>query len=672
MAKGLAVISGSSTVVFKALETGVVKFGGVSADGLTLKPAQVTLSGSLTLKAESALDAADGFALKLDESQFKLENQTGLGDAVIVSGSSLDLAVDADGNQLPLQRADADAANRGTKRDEAYQLRGGLLWSATSSIHPDMMEDDQSPGYYDSIDNDDNTYELPEDFVVINSDGELRRVNKIDASAVVLNDGKNVEQKIGVLALEVKLSQSTDIDVYADPVVKDINLGRGTLNFKDIEHRTHLTIEDVDPSDDTGKGVEVTVDLDPELRVETLSASMGLEVTGSSNLRGDLHVVGHNATIDGTMTVKGDLNVWGDTTVTTAESKHLVIEDAVVNLGTANTASATDPIDIEAVDTEFGFLFGDVNTRALVLDGGDLYFGLTGSAEAAGQVDADYESAAAQNLKLYVPNLSASSNISALTLDIGDTATIVGKLTAKADVDLGDAATDTINIIGTLTASAPARFKKDINVADSAKVTLEAGSNLDLDQGTVHIKDGDLTVNGVTTLSASAGGDTKALDVVGQTVLSASDGNALHVTDGDVLIDENLTVGEDGIVKLNSVSGDLVLGNDGALSWNSQAALQVEGSIEVKGNVMLGTGIEDKTIVQSQLRIPIFTAADLPADHPYRVNLLQPQHSGFMFYLKGDGIPDTHFAEGNKWYFCENGVWHKSFFFSDDGQITQY
>lgn len=680
MAKGLAVISGSSTVVFKALETGVVHFGGTSADGTILKPAQVTLSGSLTLKAESALDAADGFALKLDESQFKLENQTGIGDSVIVSGSSLAIAVDADGNALPLQRADADAANKSNKRDEVYQLRGGLLWAATSSIHPDMMESDQSAGYYDSIDTLDNSYELPEDFLVINSDGELRRVNKIDASAVVLNDGQNVEQKIGVLGLDIKLSQSTDIDQYTE-TLKDVNLGRGSLNFKDVEHRTHLTIEDVDPSDSSGKGVEVTVDLDPELRVETLSASMGLEVTGSSKLRGDLHVVKDDAAgltgdavVDGDMTVKGDLNVWGDTTVTTAESKHLVIEDALIRLGTDHSASTdgSDGVDIDTVQTEFGFLFGDVNTRALVLDSGDLYFGLTGSLAAGNEVTADYESIAAKNLKLYVPNLSASSDISGLTLNIGNTAVITGKLTAKADVDLGDAASDTIHIQGTLTASAPARFKGDINVANNATVTLEAASNLNLNQGSIDVKDGNLDVNGITTLSASAGGGTKALDVVGQTVLSASSGNALHVDDGDVLIDENLTVGADGIVTLNSTSGQLDLAADGALSWGQNAALQVEGAMRVDGDVLLGDNVDKKVIAQGQFRVPVFTASDLPESHPYMQNVAQPEHSGFMFYLKGEGIEGTHFAEGNKWYFCENGFWHKSFFFSDEGESTQY
>jgi hypothetical protein len=34
-----------------------------------------------------------------------------------------------------------------------------------------------------------------------------------------------------------------------------------------------------------------------------------------------------------------------------------------------------------------------------------------------------------------------------------------------------------------------------------------------------------------------------------------------------------------------------------------------------------------------------------------------------MFYLSGSGNAD--FAQGNKWYFNENGEWHASFFFAE-------
>lgn len=51
MAKGLAVISGSNTVMFKALETGIITAGTIS--GSTLKPATFTLTGSLLLSGAS-------------------------------------------------------------------------------------------------------------------------------------------------------------------------------------------------------------------------------------------------------------------------------------------------------------------------------------------------------------------------------------------------------------------------------------------------------------------------------------------------------------------------------------------------------------------------------------------------------------------------------------------
>lgn len=652
MAKGLAVVSGSNTVVFKALENGVVKMGGLRPDGTDLS-AVVTISGSLELSG------SEGINLKVSGSEFTIDNLSGLGDRVVISGSSLTQAVDANGNALPDQRDGVDADKRSTVRDEKYQLRGGLLWSATSSIHPDMMEDPSVDGYYDNIATLDNTYELPEDFVVVTSEGELRRINKIDASAVVTNDGENVEQKIGNLELEITLSQSTDIDVYSVDK-KDLNLNRGSLNFKDIEHRTHVTTADVDD----GESVEVTIDLDPELRVETLSASMGLEVTGSSNLRGKVHVVGAesdlevdrdldvhgSATVDGNVTIKGDLNVWGDTSVTTADSKHLQIEDAVVHIGRSLASGSEDPATggVDGADgiADLGFVFGDSNKRALVLKSGDLYLGKTDDNASSTTIDVDYESAG--NVTLYVPNLSASADVQTNTLsvlsdaDVGGTLDVVGATTLRNTLDVTGRASfqDDVDVTGSLTVNTDADIKGNLNVDGTGSfgddVTLRAGADLTLVQGNVVLSDGNLTVSGSTELSGT-----------------------LTVQDGfKTLLGGELTV--KGQVYLNSnaeITGSLI----------------VKADADLRGNVTLGSNAADLVQVKGQFKAPVFTRADIPADYIQNA----ADYEGHMFYLKPDvangeklllqegdaGYPN--FARGNKWYFNEDGTWHSSFFWEE-------
>lgn len=98
MAKGLAVISGSNTVMFKALETGIITAG--TSDGATLKEATFTLTGSLLLSgaAEPVLQL-QGLTLTATSS---VANDT----ILIKSGSFVREATVLSGNQIVLQGGD--------------------------------------------------------------------------------------------------------------------------------------------------------------------------------------------------------------------------------------------------------------------------------------------------------------------------------------------------------------------------------------------------------------------------------------------------------------------------------------------------------------------------------------------------------------------------------------
>jgi hypothetical protein len=103
MAKGLAVISGSNTVMFKALETGIITAGTIS--GSTLKPATFTLTGSLLLSgaAEPVLQL-QGLTLTATSS---VANDT----ILIKNGSFVREATVLSGNQVVL----VDGTNIETK-----------------------------------------------------------------------------------------------------------------------------------------------------------------------------------------------------------------------------------------------------------------------------------------------------------------------------------------------------------------------------------------------------------------------------------------------------------------------------------------------------------------------------------------------------------------------------
>jgi hypothetical protein len=629
MAKGLAVISGSNTVVFKALENGVVKMGGVDSN-LVLKPAIVTISGSLTVSGSG------GIHMDIGGSEYKLENLSGVADKIVISGST----------------------------SEDGSLRGGLAWQGTSSMPEGANGDINSETYLSDLDGE-HLLESPDDFVVVNADGQLRRANKIDASVVMLNNGQTIEQQVG--AAKLRLAGTS---VLGGVTGSEVSLTKGDLEFVDVANRTRVTVAQDDANNYSSS---VTIDLDPNVRVETLSASMGLEVTGSSKLKGALHVVDSDATIDGKLTVKGNLDVLGDISQVTINQSNLSIEDAIILVGSGSDGT-TGELGI-IFGTEGTDADGNVYNKAFTLKDGDFYLGGTSDNAADSDIDSDNDGSG----KLVLSHLSASTFVDALDLRVHDSATITGKLTAKADVDLGDHATDVIKIQGQLTASAPARFQANIDVENNAQVTFATGSNLTLDEGSVTLSKGDLTmtegsatlakgdidvqdgslkVNGFATLTASAGDDQLALGVKGRTELSSSAGsNALHVDSGNVLIDEALTVG--GTVTLNDAAGALNVAGE----WTEQPSLKVAGSLNVSGSVRLGEDVNDRVIVQGQFRIPKFTASDIPSDFITNAG----DYEGYMFYLSGDGTAE--FPNGNKWYFNEGGVWHSSFFWSDADEL---
>ena len=706
MAKGLAVISGSQAVIFKALESGVVQMGNSGSWGEKL--AQVTISGSLNISGSA------GVKLKVEGSEFRIDNLSGLADQVIISGAS-DSVTDF-GNQ------DDEYGSLGASkiRDSSYELKGGLKYAATSSAPAGALEDKTSDAtaYYNALEGE-GAAEAPEDFLVITEDGELRRVNKIDASVVMLNDGQTVEQQVGGLNLNLKHSAS---DGTIDE--KDVNLTKGDLIFKDVQYRTVLSMS----NDDNGESVEVKVDLDPDLRVETLSASAGLTVTGSSDLRGKVHVVGAEsdlevdrnldvhgaATVDGDMTIKGDLTVWGDTTVTTADSKHLKVEDSIIQIGFDQVTGSESASNIDPADFDLGFVFGTANQKALVLKDGVLHFGDT--LNSAGDSEITVTASAIDQGKMVLSDLSASQGIDALDLRVHNSATITGKLDANADVDLGASAADQVKIFGTLTASAEALFEDHVTISGDAKsnltisngdltvvgsgsftgdlnvdgtgsfgqsVTLRAGADLTLDQGNATLTDGDLTISGSALISASAGnalhiengdilsnkGDLTLEDgnlaVTGSTTLSASaESNALDVASGDVTIRDNLTV-EQGVVTLGTDLAQGVLNVAG--EWTQSAQLDVKGALNVSGSVLLGHVDADRdshsrVVVNGEFRIPKFTRDQIPTD--YTAN--PADYEGYMFYLMGEhDDSDPYFPRARKWYFNEGGVWHSSFFWDD-------
>lgn len=245
MAKGLAVISGSNTVMFKALETGIITAGTIS--GSTLKPATFTLTGSLLLSgaAEPVLQL-QGLTLTATSS---VANDT----ILIKNGSFVREATVLSGNQIVLQGGD-NVEQRINTIESNLGASALTVSSSTTSVQVDL------------------------DTEAIKFVGTA---NEIDIS--ITETSPNVQVQVG-LTDNVEISGS--LIVTGSSGQNSITLKSGSIA---------VLSGDISSSNKILAGGEIT-------------GSSNLKILGSGSIGGDLSVDG-NLTVAGEVTVLDTTNL---------------------------------------------------------------------------------------------------------------------------------------------------------------------------------------------------------------------------------------------------------------------------------------------------------------------------------------------------------------------------
>jgi hypothetical protein len=126
-------------------------------------------------------------------------------------------------------------------------------------------------------------------------------------------------------------------------------------------------------------------------------------------------------------------------------------------------------------------------------------------------------------------------------------------------------------------------------------------------------------------------------------------------TANEVEVDGGLS----GVITLGDASSTITLG--------LPDDVVVSSSLTVNGDTTLGVGpIDDQLTIESKMRITLVdrtSHAAVLTEYADAANLAAGNFDGHMFYLRGDNVNTGMFQQGNKWYFCEGGVWHSSFFY---------
>ena len=229
-------------------------------------------------------------------------------------------------------------------------------------------------------------------------------------------------------------------------------------------------------------------------------------------------------------------------------------------------------------------------------------------------------------------------------------------ITSYAPLQVGDLTAVTGTFSGDLTVNQFTELQGGLQVTGAVNLPDASINNSELEFSTIRVDIGtgltsslgdpfDVALGGTASFAVDFGPGAGQVPS-GSTVITVS-GTANEV-DVNGTTFGTVTLGAGGTVTIG-LPDDVTITNN----------LTVGNNLEVTGSTFLGTDSADSTLINSQLRIGIFTTASIPADYETSAS----NYSGYVFYLSGSGNASGEFRAGNKWYFNEAGEWYKSFFF---------
>lgn len=214
---------------------------------------------------------------------------------------------------------------------------------------------------------------------------------------------------------------------------------------------------------------------------------------------------------------------------------------------------------------------------------------------------------------------------------------------ASADSSLEGRLSSEESVRASADSSLESRLSSEESVRASADASLEAKISSGLDDGLS--AEASVRASADASLEAKIDADVSAL--ADNTITVNGTANELEV-DG----------GLQAVITLGDASSTITLG--------LPDDVVVSNSLTVNGDATLGDSTADQLTINAKMRV---TLVDRVADagvltsYSDSAALAAGDFDGHMFYLKGDNAASGMFQQGNKWYFCEGGVWHSSFFY---------
>lgn len=448
----------------------------------------------------------------------------------------------------------------------------------------------------------------------------------------------------------------TVLAVSASNGTGDLDIQLGQLQFASNDSNLSVSLTD------GGDSVLVSLDFADSPTFSTVTATT---VTASGQVSANTLNVATNATVGGNLTVNGDLVVSGSTVV--LEVENLKIEDPIIVLGSSSAG--------QVLDGDRGLIFAQSasgNDPAFGWDAVDGVFRLGVTSDDGTTPNLTIN----PNAKLELGELLVTGSV---TVNNGLTVTGAVNL-PNGSISNAELENSSINISGGVGITVSGL--QSISLGGSGSITLDLSElptvTVDVGADSLAIVDAsNSSGSSLTTVADLATGmaGTGISALAG--VLSVDYGSiAGTAVEGDTTLVVSGTANEVNVT-VNGSPGDgtLILGSGGTLqiglpdSVTIASDLTVGNNLLVSGNVTLGTDSADLATVVGQFKIGVFTVsgANNVAGYPIvpdSYSSSPTSFSGHMFYLTSSAVAGSgSFAQGNKWYFNENGVWHASHFF---------
>ena len=582
MAKGLAVISGSNSVVFKALENGNIVLGQDIA-------ASVVVSGSLKLNIGG--EGADKFLIS-----------------------------DADGNASWVtiqasQVATSDGSNVQAKLDAISSGQTSGLGSLETRLSSEEVRAASAESSLDS--------RISTEVANLVA-GAPALLDTLDELAAALGDDENFAVTISNQIASVTTSVSAEASVRASA---------------DASLQSRISSEEVNRAT-ADSSLEGRISSDASAR-DAADGSLETIISNEEDARASAVV-----SVDSRRSAEESARASGDAAEAAARSAadsslegRLSSEESARAAGDASLASDLSAETSRAESVE-------ASLAAALSEGND------GSLSAA----KSYTDSKVADLVDGAPELLDTLN--ELAAAIGDDpnyaatiATQMGSMTTRISTEEAARAAADSSLEGRLSSEESARDAADSSL--ETRVSSEEVARADADSSlTSRISSEEVARAAADTslegrLSSEESARASAIDdLADNTITIQGTANEVEVVSG-------------GTITLGDSSSTVVLG--------LPDDVVVSSSLNVTGDTTLGVGpIDDQLTINSKMRITLVNRtahANVLADYADTAALAAGDFDGHMFYLQGDDASSGMFQQGNKWYFCEHGVWHSSFFY---------